>query len=219
MSERHIPAFKETLEVSKYDKGFGNLSEFKNDKRYVVREAHPHLFEEGQEVSSLEAAKILRDLFNELRTAYNINAPVQFVVAENDKGEPRLFNLTNNIEPAGTLDEEERQKMVHGLLNIFRSLMSYYESKYASQENFLSDIPIPFQYVYGKKEGDTHNEWYLVDTDPFFSDTRETLFDATENLKDSLEELEKEYKVDMSDITERAQALMEKIEAEPQIQT
>ena len=211
--EKHVPAFKESISVSKFDKPFQRipkLYEFENDKRFVVRKAENYQFLEGQFTTLEEAAKTMKSLFDELKVL-GIEVPAQFVIAEDENNKPSLYTLVDRIAPV-SLEDSKKQDAGRGIEAIFDALVKYYEKKAVTDENFLSDLPEIGQYVYGTKEGETEARWYMIDTDPYFSNEKQSLYQTVDTLNDELPDIERDFGVDMSTQKKRVEELMRKLE-------
>lgn len=103
MSEefKNVPAFNRALVQSQYPhKEFKPLYEFEDSSRFVVREVTLETLKEedaGIERVS-DAAVRVKKLFDELHDFYGVHAPVHFVAAKNDKNEPCLYIIVDNVE-------------------------------------------------------------------------------------------------------------------------
>jgi hypothetical protein len=219
--EKHVPAFKESISVSKLDKPFQHipkLYEFENDKRFIVRKAEEYQFEKGQFTTLEETVKTLKSLFDELRQVYGIEIPAQFVIAEDENKKASLYTLIDRISPVGleTLDADKKHEAVKGIETIFEALVSYYKKKVATDENFLSDLPEVEQYIYGTKDGEVEARWYMVDTDPYFSNDRQVLYDTLDTLNEELPDIENDFGVDMTVQKKRVEELMKGLEEHPE---
>lgn len=212
-----VDAFKEEAAVSPLDKGDFNIRkifEFENNKDYVVRPHHQEFFQAGTLTTPEDMAKKLRALFAELREKYDINAPVQYVVAKDEKGTDGLFNLTRRVErqDLDQLTDEERDAARQGLQHVFTQVLRYYDDKERSGETFMSDLPGAEQYVYGKIDGG-QNSWHLVDTDPLLADSKVDLFGTLDFLLEQLEFVEDDFHMDLTKQRRGAEALISKVAA------
>jgi|GEM_PF-3147544 hypothetical protein len=214
--EKNIPVFKEKLEVSEFDKTMPKIEaprlfEFSKNKDYIVREIRKHMFEKGQYLDAEKTAREVKGLFDELRDVYEINAPVNFVVSNDENGKETFYSVIDKIEAKKIedLDLEEQSNAKEGLKKIFTNLFSYYETKNASGENFLADIPEIDQYVYGAKKGESVNKWYLIDTDPLYSKDTDSLADSLDALRDEIESVTEKYGLDLKDIHNKCEKLLE----------
>lgn len=210
MNERRPNAFKESLIPSGLDKSFlaePRLWEFEQNKIFVVRKVESFLF--TSTIKPETVAKIVKKLFSELSSDYGINVPVQFVVADDENKIPSLYILTDRIN-SSSVDETSdatRSRMATGMTSIFSSLVAYFENKYASGEEFLCDIAHFEQYAYGTRADSTVSEWYLVDTDPYFTTHKEVLLDEVEALCKGIPDLEARFEIDIPEVKERAETL------------
>lgn len=210
MSERHPKALRESLVPSGLDKSFlaePRLWEFELNKNFVVRKVESFLF--TSTIKPETVAKIVRELFSELSSDYGINVPVQFVVASDENKIPSLYILTDrvNSSPDDESSDATKSKMAAGMASIFSSLVAYFENKYASGEEFLCDIARIEQYAYGTRADSTVADWYLVDTDPYFTTHKEILLDEVEALCKGIPDLEARFEIDIPEVKKRADAL------------
>lgn len=216
MSEKHIPAFREPIAVSNFDNIFHpepKLHEFENDKRFVVRKADEDMFAPDQYTTPEEMGEVLKGLFKELRDTYGIETPVHFVVANDENSVPSLFILTERIarvDFAG-LDDAKKHESAEGIRHIFSSLVDYYEKKYASGARYLSDLPYLGQFTYGVKEEGQSPRWFLTDTDPYFDDDKESLFEVMDAFDIEIPTIQEKYAIDLEGEHARVKVLKEKL--------
>ena len=221
MKEKDIPAFKSKLQLSGFEKPLQptpKLHEFDGDNSFIVRKVENYQFEDKQFTTPEEVGLLLASLFNELREKYGVDAPASFVVAEDEHGEPSLYTLTEKIRKSGiateSLTENKRTVFAQSIIELFESLISYFEDKAESEENFLCDIPTLDQFVYGTKEGEKTERWHLVDTDPYFTDRREALYGTVDTFLIELFEIQEKYNINLQDVINRAKDLMSSLDSE-----
>ena len=162
------PAFKEKLQISKFDKhpNNPNLFEFASQD-FVVRKVPSleYLYRSETVPTIEEAAQELKGLFDELKNSYGIYTPLKFVIAEDEVGKPSIFIFTEKVKKVddGVFDYS-------GYLDIIVSLTNYLKDKYLNDTKFLFDLSysIREQFVFGTVNDNPVPKWYLIDTDPDF---------------------------------------------------
>ncbi len=162
-----------------YDRGdFENegnkLFEFEGDPRYVVRIEDieflkTYFFKEAS--SPQETMKKTKELFDELKEKYGIIAPVNFAIVEGwEKKGPLLYIVTDKVE--GQRPEEvdfnfpDKEELIKKFEDFYVSLTRYFIDKFKSDDLVFWDIAKSSAIKYGKKEGDTLPNLYVIDTDP-----------------------------------------------------
>ncbi len=182
--------FKKCLIESDVSDG-ERLKEFENNPDMIIRKEPLWEFKKKfKDIENpIEAIKICKRLFDELKNEYEINMPdLQFVIGKDEKNEPCLYAFTSRItgkniedfsgELLDELSKKEGEKFIEELNKLYFNLASYIQDKYQHGERFLNDIFINRQYVYGRKKGEKQNYIYLVDTDTYTSeDNKEMLYD------------------------------------------
>ncbi len=183
------------------------LRQFENNPSLVVRGASLESVNGknnrlNQFTNIEEAAAVSKRLHEELSEKYGILiAPTNFVVASNERGRPRLYTITENIE-ATKIDTkiiatEDLEGYKRELKDTFEKVAAYYEDKFGKNEFFLADIWTPGQYAYGKKKGDEEKHLYLVDTDPRFTDSKRILQRVIWDFQGILTLLEIKYDIEI----------------------
>ena len=214
-----VPAFKEDLVRSKYDTvtiyindreakmDRDRLFEFVNSNDYIVRK----ILRESDH--NIEDAILFKKLFIELREKYNIHAPVQFIVAkdtEDSENKDSVFAITEHVVKAD-LDITKEKKVLKEFVELWESLLKYYEDKSTTKDIYLQDLSDIRQYVYGKKKDDDNARWYLVDTDAFTSKANESLFDDVDRFVEEIKQVEQFVGHPLPDLTTRAISLFKKL--------
>lgn len=213
-----IDAFTEGLKTSPFDKHVQynmppKLIEFEHNKNFVIRKAAPYMFEEGQYTTAQEMATKTKYLFDELREKYAIDAPVEFTVAKDENEQESFYILTHKVDTYDydQLDDQEKEQARTGIKKIFESLITYYEDKSKGGSTFLQDLPDTEQYVYGSLDKNGVRQWYMIDTDPFFSDGKEGLIDVLDTLRDELDIVEDKFSVDLTSVRTKCEALLNQL--------
>ena len=167
MSEKipNSPAFKEELQISSFNKHSFDLKLFElPSSNFVVREVPvDYIYKNEDKISMVEVAQDLNSLFDELRIKYEINAPVKFLVADDELGQPTVFTLTEKIKTNKELSFD-----YVGYRHILERLFNYLKDKYQSGGKLMYDLADREQFVFGTTEDDPSPRWYLADTDPDF---------------------------------------------------
>lgn len=211
---RNIPAFKDRMQ----DTGFGDthvLYRFENDPRFVIRgvdftELNDQVYRKDA-ISIQDAARESKELFAELEN-YGITAPINIVIANDDRGQESMFVVTDRIEAAdqGKFSSDESARYIEATTHLFDCIVSYYENKLQAGSNALDDIGPLGQYVYGKRSGSAENKFYLVDTDPWFTNDRVFLKERIQkDLIQSIQKFQKMHRVDLAPLIERCKHLIE----------
>ncbi|MDD5731358.1 MAG: hypothetical protein PHU42_00460 [Patescibacteria group bacterium] len=145
------------------------------------------LFHQNPEEVTIEYNK-KRQLFKDFSKRYDINAPdVNYVIGPiselsykrgeygsslyqvKDKIHGIEFNENEKIPGNIPIKKEELPKFKEDTENLLASLSRYFLDTYKEDGLYMDDIFRPRQYVYGKRNGETKNEMYLVDVDDFKS--------------------------------------------------
>ena len=226
---RSVPAFKEKLVRSPLDReayprqvnlqpfvDLVKLFEFETNKHFIVRKGDPpsvgsadlKLF-----TNAVDTCRVVKGLFDELETVYAIRAPVQFVVAKDENGQRIFYILTKRVLEAkiGELMGDEKRKAALDMQKIFESLITYYEKKNETGEYFLHDLPDPDQYVYGNLENHFERRWYLVDTDPYYSNETKELWDLLDCWANVMDMFEQQFTIDLDSVRQRCIALRDSL--------
>ncbi|MBI5470459.1 hypothetical protein HY968_04060 [Candidatus Kaiserbacteria bacterium] len=227
MAERiwHPPSFGKPLERSPFDKGIPlrtNIFQFQDDPRFTVREFKYDYDQFAGIRTGKNFPKKIKGFFDELRDTYSINVPVHFVVANNPKGRKCIYVITDVVKPQNlsTLSVDEKQKFQKQYGKLLNGLLKYLIHKFEKKERFLEEImPVLhdkdiWQYVYGKKEGDTDDRIYLVDTDLFIARPGKwALEDAAAQLNGSIQQAKDDYNiVGLEPLLKECLALQSRIE-------
>lgn len=166
--------FKDDL--SPHEKATGSSSDLlqlRNDPRFVFRSTSIEAIQKGykdkygEEVTP--GAVVQRvSTAQKLLEASGVRAPVMRVVAKDDLNRDAIFSVAPLIKSASE-DLRPGTAMFNKFVELCGNLFSYYKNAYETKTDYFSDIwSISSQYLYGMKEGDTENNWYLVDVDPYF---------------------------------------------------
>lgn len=119
-----------------------------------------------------------KELFDQLRTQYNIPVPdIDVVFGETEKGKIAAFVIVDRIEGKDwddimnhPFDEPVLEtEMWRRVDEVFANLVRYYADAYAQGEEYLSDITRPWQWRWGHRVGEDNNNLWIVDVDPMFS--------------------------------------------------
>lgn len=181
---RQVPAFKEPLRVHEDHPGGIGADAFlqiSDDKSLVVRQVtSTKILDWGMRgrVNIQTLAPLAKSEFEKLREMYSIDAPVRFVVAHNDASEEVLYMLVDAVSPEKKeqeLTEAELKEKAENMYSLYENILRYYLHAYISGKPFLNDIERSKQYVWGKKNGDQNNKFYLVDVEPSFSFSKENM--------------------------------------------
>lgn len=172
----HETPFAESLVKSKYndetflrkDNPEQYLAELKNNPNFVIRfEKMTDIVENPEKI--FETIQKGKALLEELNDKYHIPVPVNFVIGKNDKGDAGLYTITSNIDgintPKDAKNETEKEACQLQYKELVSTLIKYYSDKYRNNQPFLTDIYPCDQYKFGKKEADSHEHLYLIDTD------------------------------------------------------
>ena len=221
--ERDVAAFKGQMVRSRFDKKWNpihfkmvRLHEFESDKRFIVRKGDARsMIDPAQYTDAFEVCRKVKLLHDEMAAKYDIFAPVHFVVASDTEGQRTFYILTEKVQSLDydQLDMNEKRRASLGMQRIFENLIEYYGSRIGSDEEYLPDLPGLEQYVYGSLNGMEHR-WYLVDTDPMYSNDQEKLMETlAESFHDEeLDDLEEKFSIDLSSVREKASILRDKLE-------
>ena len=217
--DRDVPAFKEKLVRSPFDKitnahpstNRAKLHEFEGNKHFVIRKGD-ETYAEG-ELTVGETCHLMKELFDELNQVYSIPVPVQFVIAKDPANKTVFYILTQTISTIEfeELEGEEKIRAVAGIKKIFETVLTYLEDKGRTNGNFLTDLVDPDQYVYGVLEGDIHPQWYFIDTDAYYSGSEDKLWEILDGWPESLESVEEFYSIDLRALKEKGAALKERL--------
>lgn len=200
---RDIAAFKEKLIPHSAFEGFGaeKLYQFEGRDDLVVRplkwerEVESRHFRPAgiEEISAQDYARISKQHFDEL-SAYGIEVPVRFVVAQRDKettaedAQREVYAVVDKILPAEKNDKSGEKVQEYARMRT--GLLEYYTKKFETPESYLADIWHNGQYIYGKKQAEADgNHLYLVDIEPYIYQGREYLHRI---LLDGIEEIKAE---------------------------
>lgn len=122
-----------------------------------------------------------KELFDQLRTQYNIPVPdIDIVFGETEKGKIAAFVIVDRIEGKG-LDDTlyypeyypdslvHEAEMLRRIDEVFANLVRYYADRYAQGGEYLSDITESRQWMWGHRVGEGNNNLWIVDVDPVVS--------------------------------------------------
>lgn len=217
--DRDVPAFEEKLVRSPFDKitnahpsiNYAKLHEFEGDKRFIIRKGD-ETYAEG-ELTVGETCRLVKGLFDELNQVYSIPVPVQFVIAKDPANKTVFYILTQTISTTEfeELEGEEKSRAAAGIKKVFETVLTYLEDKSRTGGNFLTDLVDTDQYVYGTLSGDAHPRWYLVDTDPYYSRSEDSLWEILDMWPDALEWAEESFSIDLQTLKEKGAALKERL--------
>ena len=168
------PLVMSPLERGRYreDEDECKLLEFQGDNRYVVRVDTLEILRAqlGDENLTIEgASNKVKSLFDELREKYGIDAPVNFAIVDGENQAQLFYIITNKVDGKDiekiNFDVPNREDLMKETETFFLSLVKYFLDKFSSDGLVFWDIADKSAYKYGKKEGDTSDHFYLVDTD------------------------------------------------------
>ena len=136
------PAFKEELQISSFNKHSFDLKLFElPSSNFVVREVPvDYIYKNEDKISMVEVAQDLNSLFDELRIKYEINAPVKFLVADDELGQPTVFTLTEKIKTNKELsfDYVGYRHILERLFNYLKDELDLTKTCIYSSVSFLS---------------------------------------------------------------------------------
>lgn len=206
--ECFVPEFEKKFVRSSFDKEMNanpninraKLLELENDNRFVIRKSDSVVATQ-RSIIECEVEKV-RKLFEELKEAYSVIAPVHFRVAEDVEGKVAYYSFTQRVH-AVEYDEMNAAKqriVAQEMCNLCKNVVRYFLDKINSEETYLDDLSDIGQYVYGTIEGDLTARWYLIDTDPYYKTRREedSWMDVYEIFLSFLEKVETKYSIDLS---------------------
>jgi hypothetical protein len=154
-----------------------HIKALEKDPSVIVRAI---AFEEFGKISQAEVqemAKTGKQLINELRTDYQIAIPeVDYIIGhDNALKKQALYTVTERIEGVKIdnllrgMSEETRKKLTPQFDQFFYSLFKYLADRYLNNKQYLRDIFMFKQYIYGHRKNENDDEIYLVDVDPLTS--------------------------------------------------
>ncbi|NQV88363.1 MAG: hypothetical protein HQ402_02315 [Parcubacteria group bacterium] len=189
------------------DREEDRLFEFEGDPNHILRIDKFNIINAqlGQELEPAEAIERVRRLFSELKDKYSINVPVSFEIVESEE-EKLLYTITDKINGMRieevNFESESKIELIKIFEDLFLSLTIYFIDKFKSGDLVLWDIAKSSAYVYGKKEGDTMSQLYLVDTDTKIQSGKYSMGDYTDILT-TIKELEIKAGIKFSIVRER----------------
>ena len=154
------------------------LQQIGEDARNVVRIIRPENREMrtsliDKEASLPEIAAKAQHAFRELEETTGIRAPVNFIVGSDSQGREVLYGVSPRVISAGfNLNDEEKSEQRREYVALLNKLFTYLATKHEHFSPYPYDIYGDWQYVYGKTEEGSKNQWYLVDVDPYISEVK-----------------------------------------------
>lgn len=153
------------------DDNYAKLLEFEGDPNHIVRIEKLDIVKAqlgDENLATEDAVSKVKNLFDELKTKYNIEAPIELVTDE--KGEEKLiYIITDKITGQDIekidFNSPDREKRIEETGRLFLSLVKYFVDKFNSNELVFWDIPHHSAFKFGKKGSDVSDRIYLVDTD------------------------------------------------------
>lgn len=118
-----------------------------------------------------------KELFEQLRTQYNIPVPdIDIVFGETEKGKIAAFVIVDRIEGRDLEDimdhpndEPLSESAWQQIDETYANLVGHYEGAYKRDGEYLADIAEPRQWRWGHRVGENNNNLWIIDVDPIFS--------------------------------------------------
>lgn len=162
------------------------ISEMIDDLNYTVRcKSFKELEDDYKnkidgEFSALELSRIAKNLFSELENKYGIKTPVEFFISRDESDKQVLYSKVDIISGSDLSKKDSLKKNNQPIKKLYSSLSQYFLDKLNNGGFFLTDISDASQYVYGEKsvefgENDANEQIYLIDTDIYLDNRRESL--------------------------------------------
>lgn len=160
-------AFADRLQPTGFDARNIDLWQIKDDPARLARENRPA---EGQSLDDLEGS--IREgeaFFAQMRDKYGIRVVAMEIRREkNVAGQETVFTLVDKIDGQNLSEMKELPAEAKDELEqLYVSLGRYYDDARKQQRKFWGDARSD-QFVYGSKDGETDEHFYLTDVDPEF---------------------------------------------------
>lgn len=175
------------------------ISKFYESKDYPgkiirVEDFNELLNRHDNKISVPELVDIAKKLYTELGEKYGIVAPVTFSIEKNNKGEDVVCSIVDKIKGEHFENINNQEDLLNKVEKLYSSIAEYFLDKYKEGGLYIWDINGESQYLYGKKEGDTEDKIYIVDTDIWLSKSKEDMYLSFYWLARHMSGLEKHFK-------------------------
>jgi len=165
--------FRSKLVHMPADYGVERINSLKDDPYKIVKPLPLEKMEATLDEVT-EVSKNSKGLFRELKDKYKIPVtPVDFVIGhKGGSRESTLYSVSEKVagvildKKLDDMSDEERKKSTPVFENLFLSLAKYLKDYYLADKNYLRDIFLLKQYMYGHRKGEKTDRIYLVDVDP-----------------------------------------------------
>lgn len=156
----------------------GNLEALQRDPRKVIRsERFADLREVyGDKFENEELAILVKDLYRELETRYDISVPAEFVIDTDKEGNEVLASVVDRVEGKNLDEVEYTQELVGKVEKLYTSVAHYLFDKSKTDEYFLTDVNNTTQYMFGVRHGESEPSIHLIDIDVYFNQGRKKMY-------------------------------------------
>jgi hypothetical protein len=152
-------------------------------------------------------------LFNELVSDYEINVSTRVLSLEKE-GEDQCVTITDKIEGNNLLESEIDDQFPDKVKALYLSLSRYYIDKYKKGEFYLWDLNSSDQYIYGNKVDQEDKDIFLIDTDIWFSRSKEGIFLTLYWLVRHMSTVESKLGIKFEEIRENLLLFLESVDIE-----
>lgn len=162
-------------------------SEISSDHKFFESSDRPNKIirvEDGKELIKkhkgkfelIELVEEAKKLYTELEEKYGIIVPAEFFIGKDKTGNDVIYSVVDKIEGKRFEDIEKTDEDIKKVEALYTSVAKYLLDKFKEGGLYLWDICGESQYIYGKKVGEDEDKIYLIDTDIWLNNSKNSMY-------------------------------------------